>query len=98
MHAHSVDYLCAAGYGNSVGRVFGGDDKFQRRRSKPFNANMITIPASVLRQIYDHTEASYPNECCGLMVGSMVVFWIGVALLPVALVVLLVMSAMGLNA
>ena len=32
---------------------------------------MIIIPASVLRQIYDHTEASYPNECCGLMVGSM---------------------------
>lgn len=32
---------------------------------------MITIPASVLREIYDHTEASYPNECCGLMVGSM---------------------------
>ena len=31
---------------------------------------MIKIPASVLRQIYDHTEASYPNECCGLMVGT----------------------------
>jgi hypothetical protein len=34
----------------------------------------------------------------GLMVGSMVVFWVGVALAPVAIVVLLVMSAMGLNA
>jgi hypothetical protein len=34
----------------------------------------------------------------GLMVGSMVVFWVGVALAPVAVVVLLVMSAMGLNA
>ena len=32
---------------------------------------MITIPTSLLRQIYDHTEASYPNECCGLMVGTM---------------------------
>jgi proteasome lid subunit RPN8/RPN11 len=31
---------------------------------------MITIPASILRQIYDHTEASYPNECCGLLVGT----------------------------
>jgi len=34
----------------------------------------------------------------GLVVGSMLVFWIGVALLPIALVVLLIMSAMGLNA
>ena len=34
----------------------------------------------------------------GLMVGSMLVFWIGVALVPVAIVVLLIMSAMGLNA
>jgi proteasome lid subunit RPN8/RPN11 len=32
---------------------------------------MITIPASLLRQIYDHTEASYPYECCGLMIGTM---------------------------
>lgn len=31
---------------------------------------MINIPASLLRQIYDHTEASYPNECCGLMIGT----------------------------
>src|SRR5215813_8530014 len=31
---------------------------------------MIKIPASTLRQIYDHTEASYPNECCGLMIGT----------------------------
>jgi hypothetical protein len=34
----------------------------------------------------------------GLMVGSWVVFWVGVALAPIAIVVLLVMSAMGLNA
>jgi hypothetical protein len=34
----------------------------------------------------------------GLMVGSMLVFWIGVALAPIAIVVLLVMGAMGLNA
>jgi proteasome lid subunit RPN8/RPN11 len=31
---------------------------------------MIKIPASLLREIYDHTEASYPNECCGLMIGT----------------------------
>jgi proteasome lid subunit RPN8/RPN11 len=32
---------------------------------------MLKIPAGLLRQIYDHTEASYPYECCGLMVGAM---------------------------
>jgi proteasome lid subunit RPN8/RPN11 len=32
---------------------------------------MLNIPENVLREIYDHTEASYPNECCGLMVGVM---------------------------
>jgi proteasome lid subunit RPN8/RPN11 len=31
---------------------------------------MIKIAASLLRQIYDHTESSYPNECCGLMIGT----------------------------
>ena len=31
---------------------------------------MIKIPKSVLREIYDHMEASYPHECCGLMVGT----------------------------
>jgi proteasome lid subunit RPN8/RPN11 len=31
---------------------------------------MIKIPASILREIYNHTEASYPNECCGLMIGT----------------------------
>ena len=31
---------------------------------------MIRIPAPVLRQIYDHTEGSYPNECCGLLIGT----------------------------
>jgi proteasome lid subunit RPN8/RPN11 len=30
---------------------------------------MIKIPAELLRQVYDHTESSYPNECCGLMIG-----------------------------
>lgn len=33
----------------------------------------------------------------GLMAGSMVMFWVGVALLPVALVALTVMNAMGLG-
>lgn len=33
-----------------------------------------------------------------LMVGSWVMFWIGVALAPVAVVVGLIMSKMGLNA
>src|SRR5262245_19647058 len=32
---------------------------------------MLKIPLNILREIYDHTEASYPNECCGLMVGTM---------------------------
>jgi proteasome lid subunit RPN8/RPN11 len=32
---------------------------------------MIKIPDSLLRQIYDHTEDSYPNECCGVMIGTM---------------------------
>jgi proteasome lid subunit RPN8/RPN11 len=31
---------------------------------------MIKIPSSVLRHIYDHMEASYPHECCGLMIGQ----------------------------
>jgi len=31
---------------------------------------MITIPASLLRQIYDHTESSYPYECCGVLIGT----------------------------
>jgi proteasome lid subunit RPN8/RPN11 len=31
---------------------------------------LIKIPASILREIYDHMEASYPHECCGLMVGT----------------------------
>jgi proteasome lid subunit RPN8/RPN11 len=31
---------------------------------------MIKIPASILRDIYKHTESSYPNECCGLMIGT----------------------------
>jgi hypothetical protein len=34
----------------------------------------------------------------GLMVGSMLVFWIGVAFAPIAVIVMLVMSKMGLNA
>ena len=33
-----------------------------------------------------------------LMVGNWLMFWIGVALAPVAIVVLLIMSKMGLNA
>jgi proteasome lid subunit RPN8/RPN11 len=31
---------------------------------------MIRIRASLLRQIYDHTEESYPHECCGLLIGT----------------------------
>ena len=34
----------------------------------------------------------------GLMVGSMLMFWIGVAFAPIAVVVLMIMSKMGLNA
>ena len=32
---------------------------------------MIKIPGPLLRQIYDHTESSYPYECCGVMIGTM---------------------------
>ena len=32
---------------------------------------MLKISEKVLREIYDHTEASYPYECCGLMIGKM---------------------------
>jgi proteasome lid subunit RPN8/RPN11 len=31
---------------------------------------MIRIPASLLQQIYKHAEGSYPNEGCGLLVGT----------------------------
>src|ERR1700704_6259591 len=31
---------------------------------------MLKIPKTVLREIYDHTEASYPHECCGLIGGT----------------------------
>jgi len=31
---------------------------------------MLKIPAKILRDIYHHAEESYPNECCGLMVGT----------------------------
>jgi proteasome lid subunit RPN8/RPN11 len=31
---------------------------------------MITIPKAMLREIFDHTEATYPYECCGLIVGT----------------------------
>jgi proteasome lid subunit RPN8/RPN11 len=31
---------------------------------------LIKIPSSILREIYDHMEASYPHECCGLLVGT----------------------------
>jgi hypothetical protein len=34
----------------------------------------------------------------GLMVGSWVVFWVGVALAPIAVVLGLIMAKMGLNA
>ena len=31
---------------------------------------MIKISKSLAREIFDHTEESYPYECCGLMVGT----------------------------
>ena len=31
---------------------------------------MIKIPSSILRDVYDHMEASYPHECCGLLIGT----------------------------
>ncbi len=32
---------------------------------------MLKIASNILREIYDHSEMSYPNECCGLMIGTM---------------------------
>lgn len=32
---------------------------------------MLKINPELLRQIYDHTEAAYPHECCGVMIGTM---------------------------
>ena len=31
---------------------------------------MIRISELVLREVYDHMESSYPNECCGLLIGT----------------------------
>ena len=31
---------------------------------------MIKIPSSILRDVYAHMEASYPHECCGLLIGT----------------------------
>ena len=31
---------------------------------------MIKVPPSILRDVYAHMEASYPHECCGLLIGT----------------------------
>ena len=31
---------------------------------------MIKVSKSVMREVYDHMEASYPYECCGLLIGT----------------------------
>jgi proteasome lid subunit RPN8/RPN11 len=31
---------------------------------------MIKMSAALLREIYDHTEESYPHECCGVLIGT----------------------------
>lgn len=31
---------------------------------------LIRIPTSMLREVHDHMEASYPHECCGLLIGT----------------------------
>ena len=31
---------------------------------------MIKISPALLREVYDHTEESYPYECCGLLIGT----------------------------
>ena len=31
---------------------------------------MIRIQRHLIRELYDHTEQSYPYECCGLLVGT----------------------------
>ena len=31
---------------------------------------MIKLSAALLREIYDHSETSYPHECCGVLIGT----------------------------
>ena len=31
---------------------------------------MIRITAALIREVYVHAEASYPHECCGLLIGA----------------------------
>jgi proteasome lid subunit RPN8/RPN11 len=31
---------------------------------------MIAIPVALLNEVYQHTESSYPHECCGLLIGT----------------------------
>src|SRR5689334_2907276 len=31
---------------------------------------MIKISSALVREVYDHTEQSYPYECCGLLIGT----------------------------
>src|SRR2546426_135028 len=65
-----MDYVRARGNEYSQPRFCRNHDAGQWRRGEGLKANMIKIPASLLREIYDHIEASYPNECCGLTIGT----------------------------
>ena len=32
---------------------------------------MLKIQNTVLREVFNHAESTYPNECCGLLIGAM---------------------------
>src|SRR5205809_962151 len=63
--------VCAARCRYRARRVCRHNDSIYERRCRGECSTMIQIPSSILREIYDHIEASYPHECCGLMVGTL---------------------------
>src|SRR5205823_7548113 len=70
VHADFMDHVRAGGRGYSSNGIRRSDDAIQQRSGERSKTTMIKIPPSLLREIYDHTEASYPNECCGVMIGT----------------------------
>ena len=38
-------------------------------RTADANLSVPTIPPEVLAQIYDHAQSTYPEECCGFLIG-----------------------------
>jgi proteasome lid subunit RPN8/RPN11 len=42
-----------------------------RFRNRNFAFTVLQLPQSVYRQIRQHGEASYPCECCGILIGTL---------------------------